>query len=124
LIVIAPEEAPQMRRLFLALVVVAAVAGSAVAQEPTATSRVTKQELQAAVDAAPLMPLTLTALFTIAGDQFVSDGVFTPAEVPNVVVARINDDGTISTTCVTTEIAARAFMERRQRDEPARPAEQ
>lgn len=113
-----------MRRLFIALIVVAAVAGSAVAQEPAATPRVTKQELQAAVEAAPLMPLTLTALFTIAGDQFVTDGVFIPAAVPNVVVARINDDGSISTSCVTSEVAARAFMERRQRDEPARPAEQ
>src|SRR6185369_404594 len=101
-----------MRRVFIAVVVVAALAGSAVAQEPAAAPRVTKQELQTIVDASPLMPLTLTALFTIAGDQFVSDGVFIPAEVPNIVVARINDDGTISTTCVTSEAGVRSFIER------------
>jgi hypothetical protein len=113
-----------MRRLFIAVIVIAAVAGSAVAQEPAATPRVTKQELQAAVEAAPLMPLTLSALFTIAGDQILADGVFIPAEVPNIMVAKKNADGSLSTTCVTSETAARIFIERKQRDEPARPAEQ
>jgi len=105
-----------MRRVFITLLVVAALAGSALAQEPKAAPRVTKQELQ-------VMPLTLATLFTIAGEQFLADGVFIPAEVPNIVVARKNDDGTISTTCVSSETAARAFLERKQRDEPARPAE-
>jgi hypothetical protein len=113
-----------MRRVFIALVVIAAFAGPAFAQEPAAASRLTKQEVQAVVAAAPLMPFTLATLFTFAGDQFVSDGVFIPAEVPNIVVARINDDGSLSTTCVTTEKAARSFMERKHNSEPAKPAEQ
>ena len=113
-----------MRRLFIALIVVAAFAGSAFAQEQRAPARVTKQDVQAIVDAAPVMPLTLTALFAIAGDQFVSYGVFVPAELPNIVVARKNDDGTISTTCVTSETAVRSFMQRQYREEPVKPAEQ
>jgi len=113
-----------MRRVFIALVVTAAFAGSAFAQEPATASRVTKQEVQAVVEAAPLMPFTLATLFTIAGDQLVSDGVFIPADVPNIVVARINDDGSLSTTCVTSEKAARSFMEQKHRVEPGRPAEQ
>jgi hypothetical protein len=113
-----------MRRLFIALAVVAALAGSAFAQEQPAARHVTKQELQVVTEAAPLMPLTLAALFKVAGDQFVTDGIWIPAESTNIVVARKNDDGTLSTACVATEKAAKSFMERRQRDEPARPAEQ
>ena len=113
-----------MRRLFIALAVVAALAGSAFAQEQPAARHVTKQELQVVTEAAPLMPLTLATLFQIAGDQFIADGIWVPAEMPNIVVARKNDDGTISTTCVTTETAVRTFVERKQRVEPARPAEQ
>jgi hypothetical protein len=113
-----------MRRVFIALVVIAAFAGSAFAQEPAATPRVTKREVQAVVEAAPLMPFTLATLFAIAGNQLVSDGVFIPAEESNIVVARINDDGSLSTTCVTTEKAARSFMERKHNLEPATPAGQ
>ena len=113
-----------MRRIFIALIVVASLAGSAFAEEQTAANHVTKKELQAVTEAAPLMPLTLATLFQIAGDQFIADGVWVPAELPNIVVARKNDDGTISTTCVTSETAVRTFVERKQRDEPARPAEQ
>src|SRR4051794_36976022 len=114
-----------MRRVFIAAVVVtAAFAGSAFAQEPATASRVTKQEVQAVVEAAPLMPFTLATLFTFAGDPFVSHGVFIPAEVPNIVVARINDDGSLSTACVASEKAARSFMERKYNSDPAKPAEQ
>jgi hypothetical protein len=113
-----------MRRLFIALFVVAAFAGSAFAQESKAATRITRQELQAIAQAAPVMPLTLTALFAVAADQVVSDGVFIPAEVENIVVARKNGDGSISTSCVTSEAAARAFMQKQFRQEPAKPAEQ
>ena len=112
-----------MRRFFIALAVVSGLAGSAFAQEQPAAVRVTKQELQAVTEAAPLMPLTLAALFQVAGDQFVTDGIWIPAEVPNIMVARKNDDGTISTACVASEKAAKTFLERQQRDEPAKPAE-
>ncbi|GEM_PF-1749536 len=113
-----------MRRVFIALVVVAALAGSAIAQEQTAATRVTKKDVQAVVEAAPLMPLTLATLFTIAGDQFLADGVFIPNQMPNIIVAKINADGTLSTTCVTSEGAAQKFIERKQQTEPSRPAEQ
>ena len=113
-----------MRRLSLALAVVAALAGSAFAQEHPAAKHVTKQELQAVTEAAPLMPLTLTTLFQVAGEQFFVDGIWIPAQTTNIVVARKNDDGTLSTACVATAKAAKSFMERQQRDEPARPAEQ
>jgi hypothetical protein len=113
-----------MRRLFIALAVVAALAGSAFAQEQPAAKHVTKQELQAVTEAAPLMPLTLTTLFKVAGDQFIADGIWIPVETTNIVVARKNDDGTLSTACVATEKAAKSFLERKQRDEPGRPAEQ
>jgi hypothetical protein len=112
-----------MRRVFIALVVVTAFAGSAIAQEQKAT-RVTKKDVQAVVDAAPLMPLTLATLFTVAGDQLLADGVFIPNEMPNIVVAKKNADGTLSTTCVTSEGAAQKFIERKQQTEPSRPAEQ
>jgi hypothetical protein len=121
-----------MRRLFIALFVVAAFAGSAFAQaaqrpsiaEQKAQTRITKEKLQAIAEAAPVMPLTLTALFTVAADQIGSNGVFIPADVPNIIVARKNDDGSISTTCVTSEAAARAFMQQHFRQEPSKPAEQ
>jgi hypothetical protein len=113
-----------MRRLSLALLVIAAFAGSAFAQEQKATARVTKKDLQAMSEAAPLMPLTLSALFAIASEQIVTDGVVIPAEVPNIIFARKNEDGTITTTCVSSIEAGRSFVERRQRDEPSKPAEQ
>jgi len=113
-----------MRRLFIALFVVAAFAGSAFAEEQKATTRVTKKDLQAMTEAAPFMPLTLSALFAIASEQIVTDGVVIPAEVPNIVFARKNDDGSITTSCVTSIEAGRSFVERRQRDEPSKPAEQ
>ena len=113
-----------MRRLFITLFVVAAFAGSAFAQEQKAQTRITRKQLDAIAQAAPVMPLTLTALFTVAADQVVSDGVFIPPELPNIVVARKNDDGSISTTCVTSETAARAFTQQHFRQEPGKPAEQ
>ena len=110
-----------MRRLFIALVVVAALAGSAFGQEQT---RTTKKELQSIQQAAPVLPVTLTALFTIAAETTLADGTWIPAEVPNIMVARKNADGTLSTACVTSEENARTFMrQRQQREEPAKPAE-
>lgn len=113
-----------MRRLIIALFVVAAFAGSAFAQESKAQTRITKQQLQAIAEAAPVMPVTLEALFAVAADQVVSDGVFIPAEVPSIVVARKNDDGSLSTSCVNSETAARSFMQQHFRQEPTKPAEQ
>ena len=113
-----------MRRLFIVLAAMITLAGSAVAQEQQTAKHVTKQELKAVTEAAPIMPLTLTALFQVAGDQFVTDGVWIPAADPNIVVARKNDDGTVSVGCVVTEAGVKTFMERKQRQEPARPAEQ
>ena len=113
-----------MRRFFIAFAAVVALAGSAVAQEQQAAKKVTKQELQAVTEAAPLMPLTLTTLFRVAGDQFVTSGVWIPAEVPHVVIARKNDDGSVSVGCVSTAQSMKTFMERQHRDVPAAPAEQ
>ena len=113
-----------MRRLFIALFVVAAFAGSAFAQERQTQTRITKQQLQAIEQAAPVMPLTLQALFAVAADQVVSDGVYVPAELPNILVARRNDDGSISMSCVNSEAAARAFMQQHFKQEPGKPADQ
>lgn len=113
-----------MRHLFIASAVVAALAGSAFAQEQQTAKHITKQELQTVTEAAPLMPLTLSTILQVAGSQFVTDGVWIPAETPNIIVARKNTDGTLSIGCVASEKGASKFMERKQRDEPARTAEQ
>jgi len=113
-----------MRRPFVVLIAVAALAGSAFAEERTAANRLTKEDLAAIADAAPVMPLTLSALFEAASESFVVNGMtFIAPEVPNVIVARKNDDGTISTSCVSSEKAARAFMERSHRDETTKAQE-
>ena len=114
-----------MRRLFIVLFVVAAFAGSALAQESTqqVQNQITRKELKALAEAAPVVPLTLEALVA-AADQFVSDGVYIAAVVPNIVVARKNGDGTVSTTCVTSETAAHTFMQQHFQQEPGKPAEQ
>ena len=112
------------KNFLIGLAVLTMTSGSAFAQEHKAQTRITKEKLQAIAEAAPVMPLTLSALFTVAADQIGSDGVFIPADVPNIIVARKNDDGSISTSCVTSEAAARAFMQQHFRQEPSKPAEQ
>src|SRR3954454_17812080 len=110
-----------MRRLSIALFVVVALAGSAFAQDAGTQKtqvRITRQQLEAI---APGMPLTLTALFAVAADDDVSAGLSLPAELPNIVFARKNDDASISTTCVTDEAAARTFMQQPFRQEPGKP---
>jgi hypothetical protein len=112
-----------MRRIVFALLVAAAFAGSAFAADGKISSAAKQKEVPV-IEAAPFIPLTLSALFVATGAYEVqADGTtFIPAVEPSVMVARVNSDGTISTACVTTEKAARAFMERQSRDNATAPA--
>ena len=114
-----------MRRLFLALVVLAAFAGSAFAAERAETLSVTKQELKAIADLAPAVPLTLSAIFAAADQAAATPStadVVVPAEV-DMLVLRINDDGTRQIRCLNNEAAARRFLDPAQKIESPRPTE-
>ena len=108
------------RRVIVVLFVVLAVA-------PLANAAGTGERLRAALEAADRIaaetPLPLSALFPVADRVRITvaaDGMQT-ADAPNVevLVARVNGDGTIATACVGTEEAARDFMSGKKK--PAGP---
>ncbi len=109
-----------MRRLILAMLATLALTGTAMAQDAKATPKASRQGLDVIAAASPI---TMSALFEVAGDAIVSHGMtFIPATT-NVLVAKKNDDGTIATACVVSERQMRSFLERNHRDEAARPSE-
>ncbi len=109
-----------MRRLILSMLAATSIAGTAMAAETRVAPRITREQLDMIAAASPL---TMSALFEVAGDAIVEKGMtFIPA-MPNVLVAKKNDDGSITTACVTSERGMRSFLERNQRDESPRPSE-
>jgi len=109
-----------MRRFTFAMLAATFITVSVTAQEHASGHAVTHQQLDVVAAASPV---TMSALFEVAGDAIVSNGMtFVPA-MNNVLVARKNDDGSITTACVNSERAMRTFLERKQRDEAPRTAE-
>jgi hypothetical protein len=96
-----------MRRL-CALVLLMLVCGAVAAQEPLAP----RPPIQALLAASPATPLPLAALFAasaaITRDR---NGESMQAQETDVLVARRNDDGSRSILCVSSEAAARAFLQ-------------
>ena len=98
--------------LFVAVVALA-TAPFVQAAEPVVSDRAVAEMVQ--VEAAlPSPTLTLKALFaTLDQDEVIDtiDGVAVGMGAFEVVVARINTDGTTATACVDSEKAARAFLD-------------
>ncbi|MEA2570030.1 MAG: hypothetical protein QOI24_2031 [Acidobacteriota bacterium] len=99
---------------FAALFAVASFAGAA-ETKGASDSRTAAQEVANAAKAAASAPITLSAIFAEVADNLeVMTGphgfVIMKVTMPDVVVVRIEADGTRSTACVNSEKAARAFL--------------
>lgn len=102
--------------LFIAAMTVASFAG---AGEIPNDQKTAFAEAAAKAARSPLMPTSLSALFTAMADNFTihPDGHMS-ADAPaftDVIIARINEDGTKETACVATEQAALNFFANRDK---------
>ena len=91
------------------------VAGAA-ETKPSAEARTAVQQVAAAAKIAAQAPIPLSAIFAqVSDDLDLLTGphgfVVTKVVKPEVVVARIEADGTRTTACVDSERAARAFFD-------------
>ena len=99
-----------MKRIVIAAVIVSLVSvGAFPASKPK-----TKSKKAAAAPSAQAVsaPVPLAALFPAPSQETVSAGGMVMMDAPNheVVLVRINDDGTQSHACVNDETAARKFL--------------
>ena len=100
--------------LFVVAMTIASFAGAGEIQN---NDKQTFAQAAATAARSPLMPVSLSALFTAMADNFTihPDGRMS-AEAPNytdVMIARINSDGAMETACVATEKAALEFFANR-----------
>ena len=100
--------------LFAASLTVAPFAGAAETKS-AADSRTAAQDVANAAKAAASAPITLSAIFAEVADNLeVMTGphgfVITKVTMPDVVVMRMEADGTRTSACVNSERAARAFL--------------
>jgi hypothetical protein len=100
--------------LFATSLAVASFAGAA-ETKPAADTRSAAQEVAGAAKAAASAPITLSAIFAEVADNLeVMTGphgfVISKVTMPDVVVMRIEADGTRTSACVNNERAARAFL--------------
>jgi hypothetical protein len=112
-----------MRRLS-AFVVVIAIAGAAVAAEAPKAPR--QQQVATLIEASPSTPLTIAALFAVAGDAAITrtgKGESIQGGEIDVMVARVETDGTRNVSCLNTETAVRRFLERQSKAETPAPKE-
>lgn len=112
-----------------ALLFVAAmmVASFGMAGESQNNDRQAFAEAAATAARSPLMPVSLSALFTAMADNFTihADGHMSADQhaPTDVMIARVNADGTTETACVATEAAALKFFANRDNVENARMQE-
>jgi hypothetical protein len=97
-----------MKRIVLAAVIVSLVTVGAFPATKAKTK--TAKTPTAAAQSAPKVPLA--ALFPAPAQEIAGVGGMVTMDAPNheVVLMRINEDGTRSHACVNTEAAARAFL--------------
>lgn len=114
-----------MKRVIIAAVIVSFVT---VGAYPASKSKAKTKKVTAVSNSASqtTSPVPLTALFPAASQQqeTMAAGGMVTMDAPNheVVMVRINDDGTKSHACVNTEAGARKFLSgAKSAPEPAKP---
>ena len=97
-----------MKRIVLAAVIVSLVTVGAYPATKAKTK--TAKAPTATAQSAPKVPLA--AMFPAPAQEIAGPGGMVTMDAPNheVVLMRINEDGTRSHACVNTEAAARAFL--------------
>jgi hypothetical protein len=111
-----------MKRVIIAAVIVSFATVGAYPASKTKTKKVTAAP---AITSQTASPVPLSALFPAPSQQeTMAAGGMVTIDAPNheVVMVRINDDGTKSHACVNTEAAARKFLSgTKSAETPAKP---
>jgi hypothetical protein len=98
-----------MKKIILAAVVISLVSVGAF---PASKSKTKKPASAPSASQAAPAPVPLAALFPVPAQETAAAGGMVTMDAPNheVVMVRINDDGTRSHACVNGEAAARKFL--------------
>ena len=111
-----------MKRIIIAAVIISFVTVGAYPASKSKTKKVTA--VSSSANQTTNSPVPLTALFPAPGHETVDASGMVTMDAPNheVVMMRINPDGTRSYACVNNEAAARAFLSAAKSDPaPVKP---